>query len=234
MAISLHERREDRLRVRYMVVVARDRTDRLQFWASQFAGESNVEVVLDRRRGERRAARADGAEAERRRRERRGVPRWDEDLRFHPVVLIQRPAEPADGRRSERGVPARRQPREAFAPGAREAVAPERCEICASGDPRLERWLADGRAVLDEVLPNVLGEHALLRAAGRLLDREVARLRGQRQTLRVEVAALRAERERLLASRAGLASAAARAHAGLAGVVDLARRLAERLHGAAA
>jgi hypothetical protein len=55
---------------RLLFVVSRNAPERFEFLRYAFAGDDHVEVVLDRRRGDRRRDRA-GVPAERRQRERR-------------------------------------------------------------------------------------------------------------------------------------------------------------------
>jgi hypothetical protein len=65
---------------RELFIVARDRADLYRYLSQTFADAENVEVIWDRRGGERRRF-ADGARTERRRRERRMRLTVDEDLR---------------------------------------------------------------------------------------------------------------------------------------------------------
>lgn len=65
---------------RELFIVARDRADLYRYLSQTFADAENVEVIWDRRGGERRRI-ADAAGHERRRRERRMRLTVDEDLR---------------------------------------------------------------------------------------------------------------------------------------------------------
>jgi hypothetical protein len=65
---------------RELFIVARDRADLYRYLSQTFADAENVEVIWDRRAGERRRI-ADAARHERRRRERRLHVAVDEDLR---------------------------------------------------------------------------------------------------------------------------------------------------------
>jgi hypothetical protein len=65
---------------RELFIVARDRADLYRYLSQTFADAENVEVIWDRRGGERRRI-ADGTRNERRRRERRMRLTVDEDLR---------------------------------------------------------------------------------------------------------------------------------------------------------
>ena len=65
---------------RELFIVARDRADLYRYLSQTFADAENVEVIWDRRGGERRRS-VDGARNERRRRDRRMRLAVDEDLR---------------------------------------------------------------------------------------------------------------------------------------------------------
>lgn len=65
---------------RELFIVARDRADLYRYLSQTFADAENVEVIWDRREGERRRT-VSGAVNERRRRDRRGRLSVDEDIR---------------------------------------------------------------------------------------------------------------------------------------------------------
>jgi hypothetical protein len=65
---------------RELFIVARERADLYRYLSQTFADAENVEVIWDRRGGERRRA-SNGARSERRRRERRTRINVDEELR---------------------------------------------------------------------------------------------------------------------------------------------------------
>jgi hypothetical protein len=65
---------------RELFIVARDRADLYRYLSQTFADAENVEIIWDRRRGERRRI-SNGAQPERRRRERRMRRTVDEELR---------------------------------------------------------------------------------------------------------------------------------------------------------
>lgn len=69
-----------------MFIVARDQFDLWQRLRRDFAEEEEFQVVLDRRRGQRRR-RVEGRGPERRLGERR-QPRIDRDLRYRSFVII--------------------------------------------------------------------------------------------------------------------------------------------------
>lgn len=65
---------------RFIYVVARDRRDLYERLRAEFAGQSDVAVVLDRRRGERRRS-DEGSPVDLRRTQRRCQPELDAELR---------------------------------------------------------------------------------------------------------------------------------------------------------
>ena len=74
--------------VRYLLIVARTEPDLWRYLKHNFAGDDKVEVVLDRRRGERRQ-RTQPHEPERRRGERRRQPGTEKELQYRSLVIIR-------------------------------------------------------------------------------------------------------------------------------------------------
>ncbi len=74
--------------VRRLFIVARGNPVLYEDLAQQFAHEKNVEIILDRRLGERRQ-RVQAHAFERRRAERRRQPGLDDELRSHGFVFIR-------------------------------------------------------------------------------------------------------------------------------------------------
>jgi hypothetical protein len=73
---------------RYLIIVARDQPALCEYLTRNFAGDEKAQVILDRRRGERRQ-KVQPHEPERRRaarRQRRGI---EQNLRSRSVVIIQ-------------------------------------------------------------------------------------------------------------------------------------------------
>ncbi len=73
----------------HLLIVAWDRPDLWDYWRRWFTGLEGVEVILDRRRGERRQS-VDPHEPERRRGDRRAFPGIDEDLRTAGFAIVAR------------------------------------------------------------------------------------------------------------------------------------------------
>ena len=73
--------------VRLLFIVARDQPDLWHHLRQDFARDEEVEVLLDRRRGERRQ-RVQAYEPERRRADRRRQSSVDKELRYRSFVII--------------------------------------------------------------------------------------------------------------------------------------------------
>jgi len=76
--------------VRYLLIVARNQPDLCHYLKNNFAGDEKVEVILDRRRGDRRQ-RIQPHELERRRGERRHQPGTEKDLNYRSFVIVRQP-----------------------------------------------------------------------------------------------------------------------------------------------
>jgi hypothetical protein len=76
---------------RHVFVVSRDNFELYAYLKEQFAPDSEVEIILDRRRGERRIGMSRAAE-NRRRGERRARPDLDLRLRLESHVFFTLPA----------------------------------------------------------------------------------------------------------------------------------------------
>ena len=74
--------------VRYLLIVARNQPDLWRYLKDNFAGDDKVEVILDRRREERRQ-RIQPHESERRQAERRRQPSLDKDLTYRSLVIVR-------------------------------------------------------------------------------------------------------------------------------------------------
>lgn len=74
-------------RARCLFIVARNQPDLWHHLSRDFAGDDDVQVLLDRRRGERRQ-RLQQHEPERRRADRRRQASIDNDLRYRSFVIL--------------------------------------------------------------------------------------------------------------------------------------------------
>lgn len=75
----------------HLFIVAWNRPDLWDYWKRWFTGVENVEVILDRRRGERRRAHQT-FEPERRRADRRGQAGIEDELRSLGFAIVSRSA----------------------------------------------------------------------------------------------------------------------------------------------
>ena len=73
----------------HLFIVAWNRPDLWDYWKRWFSGVENVEVILDRRRGERRQP-AQAHEPERRQVERRSPSGIDDELRSIGFAIVGR------------------------------------------------------------------------------------------------------------------------------------------------
>ena len=71
-----------------LIIVAREQQDLWRSLAGEFRDVQQVQVLLDRRRGERRTPRGPVA-YDRRARERRSLPRLEDDLHARQYVLVR-------------------------------------------------------------------------------------------------------------------------------------------------
>jgi len=78
--------------VKYLFIVAWDRPELWDYWRRWFSGVEEVQVILDRRRGERRQA-GQAHESERRRSDRRSRPGIEDELRTVGFAIV-RPSQP--------------------------------------------------------------------------------------------------------------------------------------------
>jgi len=76
---------------REIFIVARDRPDLYRYLSQTFADAQNVQVIWDRRGGERRSATVTGHPVERRQRERRQRASVDTELRTVGYAFISIP-----------------------------------------------------------------------------------------------------------------------------------------------
>lgn len=75
--------------VTHLFIVAWDRPDLWDYWRRWFSGVENVQVILDRRRGERRRV-VEPHEPERRRGDRRRVPGIEGELQSVGFAIVSR------------------------------------------------------------------------------------------------------------------------------------------------
>lgn len=172
----------DRDARRYLAIVARDRPDLVSRVSRLFLMDEKVDVILDRREGERRQH-IRAHVAERRAAERRRAPRPEADLALHPVVIASRHHDlPAD------------LPAGSSQAGALEGEARMRMRKMAAMDTRqrVVQWVEESRDLVS-LLPGLL-DHLTT------VEQECERLRQ-------ELSALQREKETLLTERAEVSEA---------------------------
>ena len=85
---------------RFLLIVSRGNEALASYLEQHFKGDSTVQVMVDRRQGERRSGRptpeatAEAATPERRRNDRRGHPEIDNELRLTSFAIVTLPPEP--------------------------------------------------------------------------------------------------------------------------------------------
>ena len=86
---------------RFLLIVSRGNEALASYLEQHFKGDSTVQVMVDRRQGERRRsgaptpeAAAETAPPERRRNDRRGHPEIDNELRLTSFAIVTLPPEP--------------------------------------------------------------------------------------------------------------------------------------------
>lgn len=75
-------------RVLSLIIVAREQQELWRSLVNEFRGVDQIQILLDRRRGERRTPRGPVA-YDRRTRERRSLPRLEDDLHARQYVLVR-------------------------------------------------------------------------------------------------------------------------------------------------
>ncbi len=179
-------------RVRFLVVVARHAADLLTQVSEQFLDDPRVQVLLDRRRGDRRKARALHQPDRRQRDRRRAVDYW-EDTRHHSVVIVP------TWKMSEAkcSTPPSQPPID-------EVSAMESTDTVTQAWRNVEAWVRDSQQMLTRVIPGMVQECDELRRRAGAADDHVARLQRELEDLQREVARLGTETDRLVADRSAL------------------------------
>ncbi len=88
-------------RAKTLIIVARDWPDLCYAMTQQFGGHEGIVILLDRRHGERRHS-VQPYSPDRRRADRRSVPKLEEDLRSRQYVIVRRSGEEAKADRQGR------------------------------------------------------------------------------------------------------------------------------------
>lgn len=179
--------------VRYLVIVARPAADLLVRVSEQFLDDPRVRVILDRRHQPDRRRTHQPHPVERRRGERRRVPDYWEDLRYHPVVLV-----PVGARTT--AVP----PTAQTLPPKTEGPMMEDKDVVTESWRHIEAWMRDGQQILTRVLPSLIQECEELRTRAGAAENYAARLQREVEDLQSEVSRLRDHVDRLAQERAAM------------------------------
>jgi hypothetical protein len=221
---------------RFYVIVARNEPDYFTRVSEELVNDPRVQVLMDRRRGERRH-RTEVHEPNLRRSERRSPAGYLDDIRYHPVVIMPPRGDvlalEADGAPESPSPVAGAVPDGTAAPpvlstsdagaardtgdGRAEASNPRATPDAAGAlhlvDVRrelrqqLDRWIEEGQDLAGRVIPRLVRDcDALWERAG-AAEQEARRLRCEAEEARAEVTTLRAHRDQLRQERASLADA---------------------------
>jgi len=167
----------------YLVIAGRNHPDLYNYLRRQFTGDSKVQVLLDRRREERRCMR-EARRPERRRGDRRGARGRENGLSYHGFVIVHQAS----------GVQWR-------PPWWSSGSAPVLLGSEGQGDDTqavaarnlLTGWVAEGQR-LTAVVPKLLHEHAQLVARAEAAERKCVRCEEEIRSLRGENEHFRRER----------------------------------------
>ncbi len=212
-------------RAGWLVIVAADQPTLHESLRRRLAGDPDVRVLLDRRRGERRQRRTWRGPG-RRQADRRRPAAFDCDVRFHWVTVCR-----------EQGGPLRDGAREHSHPqdGGQERMSITETAMTETRH-QVERWIEESQYLLGRVIPGVLDDNQRLRdrLAGAEQDserlrEEVAALRREIHELQSELAGLRGQHEHLRAEHASLAEALGRAIQHMTQMIQPINEMAARL-----
>jgi hypothetical protein len=172
--------------VRVLLIVARHESQLFLRTCIRFFGQRGIEVLLDRRRGQRRQTTARCQHDRRRADRRHSVAHW-EDLHHHPVTIV--PVLPA-------GRDVIRLPH----PTSSGEDIMETIEDFTHTKARLDEWTREGQQLIGHVIPSLIDDchshHQL-----------VLRLRQEIKDKDAEIATLRSEIDELKRERTELAEA---------------------------
>jgi hypothetical protein len=180
----------------YIVVVARGETALYDYLDHGFCRDAKVEVVLDRRRGDRRHdARSPAQERRRSDRRRRQV---EDPLTFNRVLVVRRYAD---------------SPPSVHVPSAatRNPEGKER-RLMGEMEPlddrhRVNRWLEESQYLIGRLIPGFLDDRDRLRLKLEQAEQDAERLRHEVSELRKEVNDLQSERQFFQTEQTAMAEA---------------------------
>jgi hypothetical protein len=185
--------------VRFLVIVARHAVDLFARVSDQFLDDPRVQVIMDRRRGERRRGSA-ARHPDRRGQDRRRPPDYWEDIRRHPVVIVPtwkaREARPPV--RAPQPIPS--------SEVTTEVDAMESTDSVTQAWHQIEAWVRDSQHMVSHVIPSLMQECDELRKRADSAEAHVARLKREVEDLQAEITRLGKETDRLTDERAAMSS----------------------------
>jgi hypothetical protein len=195
-------------KIRFLVVVARHATDIFSEISEQFLDDPRVDVLLDRRHGERRKSR-EATQPNRRREDRRRIPGYWEDPRYHAVV-IQPTWRTPDTRPSTPPSP----------PPIDEVKAMETVSPPTQAWQSVDAWVRETQHMLTRVIPVMVQESEELRRRAGSAEEQVARLKREMEDLQIEITRLGKEIDRLTTERVAMTDVVQRGMSGIVRLVD--------------
>ena len=171
--------------IEYLAIAGRNHPDVYSYLRRQFAGDSKVQVLLDRRHDERRRL-GDAHRPERRRGDRRGGRGKDNGLNYHGFVFVRQPSG-AQWRPPWWGAETAPVP---LGPEAQKGR--DDAQVMAARG-RVTSWVAEGQRLIG-VVPKILHEHEQLVARALAAERQCARCEEEIRSLRSENEHFRRER----------------------------------------
>jgi len=177
--------------VRFLVIVARHAVDLFARVSDQFLDDPRVQVLMDRRRGERRRVAAPHHPESRSQDRRRALDYW-EDIRRHPVVIV-----PTWKARESRPPVRAPQPSPAY-----EVKTMESTDTVTQAWHQIEAWVRDSQHMVSQVIPSLMQECDELRKRADSAEAHVTRLKREVEDLQGEITRLGGEVDRLTDERA--------------------------------
>lgn len=175
--------------VRYFVIAARNRSDLHAYLKRQFSPDDNMQVLLDRRREERRH-RQEAREPERRRGDRRSRPDKDDWLHYYGLLIV----------RQLLGVespPSRLVAGMAEEPVGINSLSRTDGSKAIEARERVIGWVAEGQRLFN-LVPRLIQEHGHLTARAEAAERKCERLEQEIKNLRSENEYFRREKRQVV------------------------------------
>lgn len=182
--------------VRYLVVTARNRADLYSYLRRQFSPDGEVQVLLDRRRGERRR-RQESYESERRRGDRRSQPGKDDCILYYGLLVVRQLSE-------SQWRPSRVESGMAEESGGLDGLSGVEGTQAIDARERVIGWVTEGQRLFN-LVPRMIQEHGHLTARAEAAERKCERLQQEIRSLRSENEYFRREKGQVVESLKTLA-----------------------------